>query len=51
MEENELKHIAHGIVELISQTLLVYLGPISRKFILGHVLSHSQIIIDLPDHI
>jgi hypothetical protein len=51
MEERELKRIAYGIVELISQTLLVYLRPISRKFILGHVLSHNQIIVDFLDHI
>jgi hypothetical protein len=51
MEEHELRSITYGIVEFISQTLLVCPGPISRKNILGCVLSHGQVIIDLPDHI
>jgi hypothetical protein len=51
MEEHELKCIAYGIVEFISQTLLVCPRPISRKNILGHILCHKQVIIDLPNHI
>jgi hypothetical protein len=51
MEEHELKCIAYGIVEFISETLLVCPRPISRKNILGCVLFHNQVSIDLLDHI
>jgi hypothetical protein len=35
MEEHELKCIAYGIVEFISQTLLVCPRPISKEKYLG----------------
>lgn len=51
MEVHELRCIAYGIMEFISQTLLVCPKFISRKNILGRVLFHSQVIINLLDHI
>jgi hypothetical protein len=51
VEEHELRCIAYGIVEFIFQTLIVCPRPISRKNILGRVLFHSQVIINLPNHI